>query len=153
MMDVWTVERKSPTIFFKKVRSKSEIGGPPPSTLGHALPGFLFIPSGSLCLIPNHPHIHDGTSRGPVFPPSPPLDPTHPESSAGPHHSLPPPPGPSTARAYLLDREQQTQAKVMSNMVKQKRKEKAGLDLNSAPNIPRLQLKECTTKPGVWSSD
>merc|ERR1712228_288340 len=28
--------------------------------------------------------------------------------------------------AYLLDREQQTQAKVISNMVKQKRKEKAG---------------------------
>ena len=52
-----------------------------------------------------------------------------------------------------MDREQQTQAKVMSNMVKQKRKEKAGLDLNSAPNFPRLQLKECTTKPGVWSSD
>jgi ribosome biogenesis protein NSA2 len=28
--------------------------------------------------------------------------------------------------AYLLDREQQTRAKVLSNMIKQKRKEKAG---------------------------
>lgn len=44
--------------------------------------------------------------------------------------------------AYLLDREQQTRAKVLSNMIKQKRKEKAGKWAVPLPKVKAIDEAE-----------
>jgi ribosome biogenesis protein NSA2 len=44
--------------------------------------------------------------------------------------------------AYLLDREQQTRAKVLSNMIKQKRKEKAGKWQVPLPKVKAVEEAE-----------
>ena len=52
--------------------------------------------------------------------------------------------------AYLLDREKQNRAKVLSNMIKQKRKEKAVCNTLIICNIVFVLLNKTLNKKGKW---